>query len=75
VKKFLDQLALIAANLTRAVYVMAVHNPRTTASGLLVALAFLGLDLDPLMQKRVAAGVILLLSIIAGDGYNRRRKK
>ncbi|HEV2707057.1 MAG TPA: hypothetical protein VGV59_14120 [Pyrinomonadaceae bacterium] len=73
-----QQLEEFLSRIVAALWLMAVRNPRTTAAGVVGALvmvgARLGLELTPAQQGNLAAALIVLIGILAGDGYNRRKR-
>lgn len=67
------KLKKILTSVLAALWVMAVRNPRTTALGVVGALAFIGVqfgfELSPEAQARFAAGIIVFIGLVAGDKY------
>ena len=76
----LDRLAAAALDFLMralaALWTMAVRNPRTTAGGIVAALAFVatsyGLELTPDEQQTLALGIIIFIGLVAGDHHLRK---
>lgn len=73
----LKALEEIMARLLMGLWTMAVRNKRTTAGGLVAGFSFLaakrGFNLTPEQQANLGFWLMVLIGLVAGDGYLRRR--
>lgn len=69
----------IFARCLLALWATAVHNPRSTAAGVVGALVVVGarwgLSLSPDRQTELAAAVVFFIGLAAGDSHRRRRAR